>query len=358
MTTLILYLSYSQYREIKVPGEHLNSVFVDFTKKEPPNISRYIKNVRRTYEESSSDESECSKISNIQLDIGRNPILIEETQYEPQRFETITARTFSFEEFKSAVPKWGGTINSQKKIITISNTCTIDYYLFAFWVMFKVNNDLLEGFKSYNNEQYDIIKAIIDQIQNINWNQAKEMWILKMMKYKIRSSLKNISLYGSEDVMFFSYISKYQEYQMVQKCQPTCIKNNSIYRSTSTYIFFQKENNIPKLFFGYTKKCRLCSVSITTDIIFINQTKFLFIQPSQMNMVISELPKEIMLNDQRFKLLCATLHTQLADGHFVGVFNFNNNLYIVDDLNQSVEKLTTKSDYNKNNVSGTLYYLI
>jgi hypothetical protein len=347
-----------QYREIKVPGEHLHSVFVDFTKKEPPNITRYIRNVRRTYEDPSSDESKSSKISNIEHESDKNPIVIEDIQNETQRFETITERIFSFNEFKSAVPKWGGSINYKNKIVTISDTCTIDYFLFAFWVMFKVNNDLIEGFKSYNNEQYDIIKDIIDKIENHNWNKAKELWIIKIMKYKISSSIKNISLFGSEDLMFFSYLSKYQEYQIVQKCQPTCINNNSIYRSSSTYIFFRKENNIPKLFFGYTEKCRFCSESITTDIIFINQTKFLFIQPSEMNIVFSELPREILVDDQRFKLLCATLHTELADGHFVGMFNFNNDIYIVDDLNQSVEILSRKSDYNKNNVSGTLYYLI
>ncbi len=73
----------------------------------------------------------------------------------------------------------------QKKIVTISDTCTIDNFLFAFWVMFKVNNDLIEGFKSFNNEQYDIIKDIIDKIENHNWNKAQELWIIKIMKYKI-----------------------------------------------------------------------------------------------------------------------------------------------------------------------------
>ena len=41
-------------------------------------------------------------------------------------------------EFASHIPYWGGhfTLISQK--IIVSNTCTIDYYLFSFWVMNKI----------------------------------------------------------------------------------------------------------------------------------------------------------------------------------------------------------------------------
>jgi hypothetical protein len=105
--------------------------------------------------------------------------------------------------------------------------------------MNKINYNLIEGFKSFNTAKYEIIKSIIHYIDQKNWNKAKEMWILKIMEYKISSSITNISLFGSESLMFFNYIMRYQEYQLIQKCQQMCNNNNSIYRSNSSYIFFQ-----------------------------------------------------------------------------------------------------------------------
>ena len=101
VTTLILYLSYSKYSEINVPGEHLNSIFIDFNKKEPPNISKYIRNVRRNNEESSSssDESECSDVSNVHLEEENNN---DEEEQSTEQHETITENSLQISQFNQS----------------------------------------------------------------------------------------------------------------------------------------------------------------------------------------------------------------------------------------------------------------
>jgi len=138
--------------------------------------------------------------------------------------------------------------------------------------------------------------------------------------------------------MFFQYITKYQEYRLIQKCRQKCKKNNSIQRSKATYIFFQKVDDIIELFFGYTDKCVLCGKMISSEVAFTNNPTFLFFEPAYANIYINELPKTIEIQGKVFKLLCATIHTDLGRGHFVGVFNFNDNMLVVDDLDQSVKQ--------------------
>ena len=71
VATVIYYLSFAKYHEIKMPAEFLNSVFVDFDKMEPSNNPRYVRSKRGTKEISSSDDSESdtsTKSSDLKLD--------------------------------------------------------------------------------------------------------------------------------------------------------------------------------------------------------------------------------------------------------------------------------------------------
>ncbi len=87
-------------------------------------------------------------------------------------------------------------------------------------------------------------------------------------------------------------------------------------------IFFKKVDDILVLFYGYNDKCLLCGDMISTEVVFNYNPTFLFIEPAN-NIFINELPKTVEINGKIFKLLCATIHTELARGHFVGIFNLN-----------------------------------
>jgi hypothetical protein len=76
--------------------------------------------------------------------------------------------------------------------------------------MNKQNMSIFEKFKSFDSNKYKLIKSITSNIEQNNWNKAKELWILKIMNYDISYIDNNdISLFGSEDLMFFQYFSKY-----------------------------------------------------------------------------------------------------------------------------------------------------
>ena len=46
------------------------------------------------------------------------------------------------------------------------------------------------------------------------------------------------------------------------------------------------------------------------------------------------MPKEILINEKRFKLICSTVYKS-SIRHFVGLFLINNIFYVVDDLGRT-----------------------
>lgn len=115
--------------------------------------------------------------------------------------------------------------------------------------------NIIEAYKIFDTNKYEIIRSIIINIEKNDWNKAKELWIFKIMNYQIRSLDNDVSLFGSEDLIFLDYIAKYQENRSIQNCQLSCKKNKTILRSKSRYIYFQKVNDNPELCFGYADKC-------------------------------------------------------------------------------------------------------
>ena len=82
----------------------------------------------------------------------------------------------------------------------------------------------------------------------------------------------------------------------------------------------------------------------------------MFIQSSHANIYFNELPKEIIIDNVSYKLLCATIYTTR---HFLSIFEINNQAFLVDDLNQSMIQLATNQSFNSNKATTvSLYYEI
>lgn len=109
--------------------------------------------------------------------------------------------------------------------------------------------------------------------------------------------------------------------------------------NNSELIFFNKINNQVTLHARYFSNCDQCKNSISTEIHFINDPNFIFIEAAHANIFINDLPKVINIKNRIYQLLCATFHIHKGNGHFVGCFYLNNNFYIIDDLDQSVRYL-------------------
>ena len=105
----------------------------------------------------------------------------------------------------------------------------------------------------------------------------------------------------------------------------------------------KKKNNIVIFYSSYTGNCSQCRTAISTSIgpFFVN-TNFIFIE-SYHEIFINELPKEITINEKRFRLLCATVYKSTIR-HFVGLYLINDDFYIVDDLGQTTTLLEPLSN--------------
>jgi hypothetical protein len=95
-------------------------------------------------------------------------------------------------EIKSAIPSLqiqvlnqhlpfnGGVFKVRSKpAITITKTCTIDYFLYGLWLTVRVNENL-EGAlveKASKNDTYNCIHKIVNLIESSNWSKAKYTWL-------------------------------------------------------------------------------------------------------------------------------------------------------------------------------------
>ena len=91
-------------------------------------------------------------------------------------------------------------------------------------------------------------------------------------------------------------------------------------------------------------------MNISCDILFYDNLipNFLFIEAAGTNMVFTDLPSDLIISNRRFELLCGTVRDTdiIKIGHFLGIFNLNNNLYLLDGLGQ--EKIQNLMPYTDN----------
>ena len=276
---------------------------------------------------------------------------------EPDPNSTIT-------NFKAHIPKWGGTISFNGENVMLTNTCTIDYFLFAFWVLEKLVPHFLENIP--NLEKTPLLKEIIQAIDIYNWNKAKEIWIVKIMNYIDIPIQNTISMFGSVNDRFIRYLSEYQRYRVYQTCD-SCNQNRIEIRESNNLDFLIQNNNVI-LDYGYMGTCLSCSTELSCEIHFLNNPNFLFIESITNNIFVNALPKVISINENKYRLLCAKIG---LSGHFVAIFDINNNFFIVDDIGQRctflpvlnqvfIEKRNTKYPelFYRKSTSHSLYYLI
>ncbi|CAF0962569.1 unnamed protein product [Brachionus calyciflorus] len=344
VASIIFFLSFAKYTEIKHPAEHLKKIFVNTNKKDLPNSPEIVRNKRKNvglknFEEEDSRNSQKSgdnlnnknfidldkKELQDKKDSSKNSNEIIEQENCEKSNENI-----ELENFERHIPKWGALINYQNQKINVDNTCPIDYHLLGLWHLSKLkpNHLIIENSNFYRN-----LNLIIDFIDDCNWNNAREIWINNVMNFSDIPVNKKISLFGSELRRFITFFGQYQRHQVIQKCSENCYFNlNLVINDDADNIFFIKEQKTVKLFSCFTEKCNNCQSKIETLIQFYNKPNFVYIQSAHNNINVTSLPKEITIENNQYRFLYSTIH---KPGHFLGVFEINELLYLVDDLDQS-----------------------
>jgi len=134
----------------------------------------------------------------------------------------LESNQFDLDDFFSHVPEWGGLLvdeNCNVTNISIIDTCTIDYMLFALWVSCKLNKSIFQGIKRFPDSiNGNVLSEIISCIETNNWNVAKSLWLLKIANVLNPNSKQTISTFGSEYEHFIRYIVPFQRFKLHIEC--------------------------------------------------------------------------------------------------------------------------------------------
>ena len=228
-------------------------------------------------------------------------------------------------------PKWGGKITyKRQKNISLVNTCPCDNYWFALWALSKLQPNFNALIPNVNEKP--LLIELIKLIDSLEWNMAKQHWLIEFMHSSLPIVSKQVDFWGSERGKFLKYIESFQKYDLLQFCSINCIYNGAIITQTSI-IYFEKIINVV-LSLPYTGLCPNCGTRINCEINFsINEPNFIFKESQTSNIVFDELPKELLINNKRFKLLCGTGFVHQRN-HYIGIIELNNNLYVIDGLRE------------------------
>ena len=236
----------------------------------------------------------------------------------------------------------------------MTNTCTIDNFLLAFWTCAQVNNNLNLLIEDLPSDFRDEIIQIIECIETNNWNRAKSIWLSKILYSEYDLTCKcdecieltenkiisnnSISTFGSEYEFFLNPIIQIQKYNLILSCSSICPLNNVSKNSVS--FNFEKINDTVSLILMDKKKCNQCRSNINTECVFVKKPPWIFIQIiDKVPIYTDELPKLLIINEVSYQFLCATIHTN-SPNHFRSVFYLNNNFFLIDDLKSG--KIETK----------------
>jgi len=90
------------------------------------------------------------------------------------------------QEFNAHMPSNGGFfIKKDATKINFINTCTIDNYLLAIWYLIKIMSNFHNRIGTFKNK-VALIK-IIENIDILNWNYARQLWFTEIMKMDFRN---------------------------------------------------------------------------------------------------------------------------------------------------------------------------
>lgn len=385
-------------QNIKFPSVHLNKIFVNTSLSEKPNDPRYIRHKRRksinipkevdfyltsesSSEISSDDESfsikrsnnltgiqKVKNITNTKKNKRQVPLVVGNSSGSRTGLRKKEPLLHNYEHidnkiptFVAHIPRWGGYFMNNEKKIKIINTCTIDNYLFALWVMSKLMplfNDAIP--KLVHTEA---ILDIIKHIDQYDWDFARQIWYEKVMKLNVTVAKGTINFYGSVENFFLKYMYDFQCHDLLQMCSSSCILNrNLIVSENASVLHFGKiDNQEIRIVTDLLNKCSACNRRVTCEVVFRNRPVFLFLETTS-HLKLNELPQTITVENKTYKLLNVILHLN-KQKHFITIFDFDGKKYLVDDLKSNEAPLLSENTLNNGinyfqlNISSALYYL-
>ncbi len=84
-------------------------------------------------------------------------------------------------------------------------------------------------------EETKVLETIIKNIENKEWNTARQNWYTQIMKKDI-SNTKTVDFFGEVEQFFLKYMYVFQTHNLVQKCSNDCINNGNMILSENSGI--------------------------------------------------------------------------------------------------------------------------
>jgi hypothetical protein len=178
-------------------------------------------------------------------------------------------------------------------------TLVVDYALFSFWILSEIKPDC------FNSEIFPIslIRVCLNENINVNnWNNAKDIWIKGVLKWRKPIYQSTLSLYGSVNGKVLNFFKDYQKYYLNQICSLNCSLNNSVQLRDNTDLVFENFENNLRFIFPY-QNCIQCDSIIQYEINLANNPCFIFTYPVLNNTKIEDYPQTINIKNSELKLL-------------------------------------------------------
>ena len=398
-----MHFSY-ETNDFKSPAEDLNNIWIEVNElpynMKNPKIIKHKRKKRKVYQtESDSEEEDENNLLDMNFEIedsnsnfysvneafsnnNNNDDNLSDTfpDNDIESFLTAPAEQIEIEseideydeeidinqliyELRSHFPRNGGKIVYNGRKTSVINTCSIDYLIFSFYVLHRIDKNFLKKIPILENT--DNLKHIVRKIamNPAKWNEALEIWITKIAKYNEYVLNKTINTFGEESTFFLQYLKEYQEYILIKNCSENCIENGLLLFE-GNLIFLRERGNKIELYYtsNNSGECLICKREIIHKIVFKNKTNFFFAQSFNTNIStihVSDIPKQLFINEQTYSLILTTVNN---NEHFYGIFYIKGNYYISDDITQSFELSEINTNSRKNKplsyiTSTSMYYL-
>ena len=131
--------------------------------------------------------------------------------------------SLSNSKFLTNIPKWGENVSENNNLISFTNTCTIEYFLFAMWTAWRLEPfGFQDGWPDLSKNIYEIIQ----NIENNEWKKGKSIWTTKVKKKRNRKSLdRDVLAFIPREMrinMFVRYFLSLKEHTLLQRCSSSC----------------------------------------------------------------------------------------------------------------------------------------
>ena len=346
---IIFYLSCGKYGEIKKPGYSLNGILLAME-------STSESDVDTNHEESGIEEIldvDCIS-ENQNLMKTKASLNIKRKIQVSSSFETLSIKPKNQDpavcKLLQILPNWGGKIdttnNCKYENFELIDTCTIDYFLLAMSFTFELNESLAKRLANDKSNIALSIHQIIQLILNNEWNRAKSIWVLQVLK--LLPTRRKFSTFGEE---FEFFISSVKALQLIKYSCTSC--KSLAYSSDELYFDFDENMNV-RLSSDERRVCLDCQSDANINKSFEKIPCWLFIQSLitsyKKNITLYDLPNDTFIDSQKYKLFMCTY---LVGTHFKSIIKINDRFYAFDDLKVGLDEIVPKHI-----VSSCIYYIV